>query len=457
MANGKNGARKTGQALLFLYGAALLYFILKQVYFALAVGGFPDQTAQVSYLIEMCRQPRLVPDFAALPMYPVLTQENLVWTMRASATAVNYLGHPPLYYLLLSLTAPVRFLEDGTVAVDMLKLYLANTVLTSAAALLAFRLGYRALKGRSPFLHLLFAFAVVTLPELGYVGVSVNNDNLAFFAFALFFTGVMRYNEDKLDLPTYLLIGLGFMLGALSKLTAALIMLIMLVTILVMSVIRTKSLKLILNKYFLMTLPCYLLFLAYEIAVHRRYGSWQPGLAQIAPEYYLTTSFYVAPENRVPMTFLQFVRSFLGGIGHTWSSFYGHNQPVNEIMDNRLFGLVYWIPVAAAMLAALLQLIRRKADRYTIPAVLAFLGTLAYHLYSNWSGFLKNGYAGGSQARYYLFLIIPFALAFTQSIPEPKTQKAKVLTAAFALLLTALWLLGDAPRLLLTCGLSPSF
>lgn len=455
MANGKDGARKTGQALLFLYGAALLYYVLKQVYFILAVGGFPDQTAQVSYLIEMCRQPRLVPDFAALPMYPVLTQENLVWTMRASATAVNYLGHPPLYYLLLSLTAPVRFLEDGTVAVDMLKLYLANTVLTSAAVLLAFRLGCRALKGRSPFLHLLFAFAVVTLPELGYVGVSVNNDNLAFFAFALFFTGVMRYNEDKLDLETYLLIGLGFMLGALSKLTAALIMLIMLVTILVMSVIRTKSLKLILNKYFLMTLPCYLLFLAYEIAVHRRYGSWQPGLAQIAPEYFLRTSFYVAPENRVPMTFLEYLRSFLGGIGHTWSSVYGHNETVNGIMDNRLFGLVYWIPVAAAMLAALLQLIRRKADRYTIPTVLAFLGTLAYHLYANWSGFLKNGYAGGSQARYYLFLIIPFALAFTQSIPEPKAQKTKVLTAAFALLLTALWLCGDAPRLLLTCGFSP--
>ena len=75
--------------------------------------------------------------------------------------------------------------------------------------------------------------AVAALPELGYVGSGISNDNLAFPAFAVFFTGVIRYDEDKPDFRTYALIGTSFLLGSFSKLTAAMIMLIMLITILV--------------------------------------------------------------------------------------------------------------------------------------------------------------------------------------------------------------------------------
>lgn len=451
-------ARKTRRILLGIYGAALLYFVLKLVYYALGVGGFPDSTAQVSYLIEMSRAPALIPDFASMPMYNVLSRDGLSWTMEAMPGVINYMGHPPLYYLLMSLTGAVRFLSEGTAAVDMLRLYAANIALSSAAVILAFRLGYRRLRGKSPVVHALFALAVTTLPELGYVGASVNNDNLAFFALVLFFTGVVRYDGDKPDLKTYLLIGIGFLLGSFSKLTMALIMIFMLVTILVMSVIRTKSLKLIANRYFLISLPCYGLFLAYELLIHRRFGGWQPSLALVAPEYYLTTVYYVAPENRVPMTFLQFVRSFAGGIGYSWSSLYGHNKAATAQMNNMQAGVIFWIPVAGTALAALLQLIRKqKADRYTIPVFAAFLLTMAYHLYSNWSGYLKSGYMGGAQARYYLPMIVPFALIFCERIPPMfRTKKAKTVGTVLAIILMILWLVGDAPRLLVTLGLNPA-
>lgn len=451
-------ARKTRRILLGIYGAALLYFVLKLIYFALGVGGFPDQSAQLSYIIDMSRAPTLIPDFAHMPMYNVTARNGMVLTMAAAPGVIDYLGHPPLYYLLVSLTGAVRFLQEGTAAVDLLRLYAANIVLSSAAVILAFRLGYRRLQEKSPVVHALFALAVTTLPELGYVGASVNNDNLAFLALVLFFTGVVRYDEDKQDLKTYLLIGLGFLLGSFSKLTMALIMIFMLVTILVMSVIRTKSLKLIANKYFLISLPCYGLFLAYELLIHRRFGGWQPSLALVAPEYYLTTSFYVAPENRVPVSFLQYARSFVGGIGYSWSSLYGHNKAVTAQMNNMQAGIIFWIPVAGTVVAALLQLIRKhKADRYTIPAFLAFLLTLAYHFYSNWSGYQKSGYMGGSQARYYLPLIVPFALIFCERIPPLfRTKKAKTVGTVLAIILMILWLVGDAPRLLVTLGLNPA-
>lgn len=449
-------SRKTRRALLCIYGAALLYYIVKLCWYAVYAGATPDEVAHLSYLAALTRNPALIPDFASLPLYAELSQAGGRMVL-SPATGVNYLGHPSLYYLLMTLADAIRFQADGTVLVEILRLRIINIVLTSAAMVLVFYLGWKRLQNRRPLVHALYAAAVVTLPELGYVSSGISNDNLAFIGFVLFFAGLLRYDEDRLDLKTYLLIGVGFLLGAFSKLTAAMIMLIMLVVVLVMSVIRTKSLKLIANRYFLAILPCFLLFLAYELIIHRRYGGWQPTLSLIAPEFYETTVFYVAPENRVPMSFFQFFSHFALGIAHSWSRAYGHNEQLNTLMDNGIPGLIFWVPVTAAVVAAVTQLVRRKCDRYTLPAVLGFAGTLAWHLWSGWSGFRVTGYAGGAQARYYLFLIVPFALILCEHFPPLfRTRKAKIAGTVIALLLIILWLAGDAPRLLFMPGLSPA-
>lgn len=445
-------SRKTRRILFGIYGAALLYFVLKQIYYAVYVGGFPDQRAQNGYIIEMIRNPSLLPDFSSMPLY-LIRWEGLQEFMIRTTGEVNYLGHPPLYYMLMAALGPAQ-IADGWFPVDYFKLTAANIMLTSLGLILSFRLAYRYLKNRPPIVHAVFSAALVTLPELAYVGASVNNDNLAFLAFAVFFTGVLRYQEDRLDLKTYLLIGIGFLLGSFAKLTTALLMLLMLAVMLVMSIIRTKSLKLIANRYFLMTLPCYLLFLAYELAIHSRYGVWQPGLAVVAPEYFKTTIFYVAPENRVPMSILRYAGVFVRGIGYSWSSVYGHKPEVNAIMKNGVAGIIYWIPVAVTVAAAALQALKkRKEDRFTVPVALAFLGTLAYHFYTAWSGFLKNGYTGGVQARYYLPLMIPFALVMCRELPPLfRTEKAKKAGRILAAVLILLWLAGDAPRLVIFFG-----
>ena len=448
-------SRKNRRILLWIYGAALLYFILKQLYFAVFVGGTPDQRAHSAYIVEMVKNPSLLPDFAHMPMY-YIDFRGLKQYLWITPGDINYLGHPPLYYLLAAATGPVEFLPDGMIVIDYMRVIFFSIFLTSLGLVISFRLGYRHLKTGSPWVHALYACAIAALPEIAYVGGSANNDNLAFLGFAVFFTGVVRYHEDRLDLKTYLLIGIGFLLGSFSKLTTALIMLIMLVVILVMSIIRTRSLKLITNRYFLITLPCYLLFLVYEILIYRKYGGWQPGLALIAPEYYKTTVFYVNPEDRVPMTLFEYFRRFASGIGHSWSSLYGHNAYVNSLMNNGAAGVVYWIPAGVSAVTAAVQAVRRKADRYTIPAVLAFLGTLTYHFYTGWTGFLKNGYSGGIQARYYLPLIIAFAFIMCRTLPPLfRTEKAKTAGRILAVLLILCWLAGDAPRLVIHYGFPP--
>ena len=444
-------ARKQQRILLAVYGAALLYFVLKQCYCLFCVGGFPDQSAHYSYLIYAAGHPFRLPDFRAMVMYHV-TGEEAGWTLMAPVPGVpDYLGHPPLYYWLMTLAGGVRLLADGTAAVSGVRLGVANMLLTSGALVLAFSLGYRKLKQRSPLVHALYAFAAASLPMLAYVGASLNNDNLALLATAVFFAGLLRYREEKLDGKTYLLLGIGFLLGAFSKLTCALLFLLMLLGCLVADIVRTKSLRLIANRWFLMTLPCYLLFLAYELWIRREYGTWVPGLGEIAPDYFVTTVFYVPPEQRESITFLQYLRRFIGGMGYSWSSLYGHNMDVNILMDNGWWGIIYWLPVAGAALAAFRSLLRRGEDRLAVPVMAAFLLTMAYHLYSNWSGHFETGYLGGIQARYYLPMIIPIAFIACEGIP-PLFERHKTLGRVLAAALLLGWIAGDIPRMVLLCG-----
>ena len=443
--------RKKRRVLYAIYATALLYFVLKQVYFAVWISGFPDQMAHLSYVLEMARKPFLLPDFATLPNYLETGEQNGLTLYRITSRGINYLNHPPLYYHLMALLGGIRKLPDGILGVSTMRLRFLNIALSSTAVMLALRLGYTRLKNRTPLVHALYAGAIVTLPMLAYVGASVNNDNLAFLGLVLFFTGLLRYQEDRTDLKTYLLIGIGFFIGSMSKLTMALICALILLAVLVMSIIRTRSLKLILNKNFLLTLPFYLALLAYELYIKNRYGTWQPSLYDINRDYYFTTIFYVKPEHRVPMTLWQYALHFAKGMGYTWSSMYSHNHEAALIMQNSVYGIVYWIPVAAALFAAARQAVRRSFDRITWPVVIGFFGTMAYNFYSNWRGYPISGYLGAISARYYLPLIVPLAYILCDQFP-PLFEKRRLTGRILALVLLACWLAGDALRLVILYG-----
>jgi hypothetical protein len=222
----------------------------------------------------------------------------------------------------------------------------------------------------------------------------------------------------------------------------------MLGTILVLDVIRTKSLRLVLNRAFLIVLPCIVLFLAYEVWVRRTYGSWQPSLYNLDPEYFYRTEFYTPPEKRLPLTFGMYVRRFAEGIGHTWSSFYGETPTLNERMHNGVFGIVYWIPVLLTVFAAIYGLVRKNRDRLALPVTVGFLGAMAYHFYSNWSGYPVSGYLGACQARYYLAMIVPLAYIMCTRIP-PLFERRKTIARVLAVLLIAAWIAGDGLKLLI--------
>ena len=439
--------RKTRRTLLWIYGAALLYFVLKQCCCLFFLKGFADQGNHLSYVFHIARYPSLLPDFRSMPLYrPAGTRDGLM-LYRVYEGTISNMTHPPLYYLLMACTGSVSLLPDGVCAVDLTRIRVMNMALSASAVALAFYLGYTRIRSRSPLAHALYAFAVATLPMIAYLGTSVNNDNLALLTLVIFFAGLLRYEEDRLDWRTYSLIGLGFLAGSLTKLTTALMCLLMLGTILVADAIRTKSLRLILNRAFLIVLPCILAFLAYEVYIRKTYGSWQPSLYNLDPEYFYRTEFYTPPEKRLPLTFLQYVLRFAEGMGYTWSSLYGMTPALNARMHNGVYGLVFWVPVAAAAFAALRGLVRKNGDRLALPVSAGFFGAMAWHFYSNWTGYPVSGYLGGCQARYYLAMIVPLAYVMCTRVP-PLSGKRKTAARVLAVLLIASWLAGDGLRLL---------
>ena len=191
--------RKAGRSLLWIYGAALLYFVLKQVCCLAFLDGFADQGNHLSYVIHMARYPSLLPDFRSMTLYNWAGLRGNATLYEVYEGTINNMTHPPLYYHLMALLGGIRFLPDGEAVVDVMRLRIMNMGLSVSAIVLSFYLGHTRIKSRSPLTHALYAFAIATLPMLAYLGTSVNNDNLALLALVICFAGLLRYEEEKLD------------------------------------------------------------------------------------------------------------------------------------------------------------------------------------------------------------------------------------------------------------------
>jgi hypothetical protein len=190
-----------------VYGAFLIVFVFTAALLAVREP-FPttlDELPHYSYVAEMARAPTLLPD------YPAMRLADPAQLTRFGDQP-TYLNHPSLYYLLLS---PILRLWPGTV----LPLRLANVAIATLGVALLFIAGARRLTNVAQ--HAVFAALVSGFPKLGILACNINNDNLAFLGGAVLMVGLLREPED---VAAVLFVGFGFMLGAAAKLTAAIML-----------------------------------------------------------------------------------------------------------------------------------------------------------------------------------------------------------------------------------------
>lgn len=440
------------------YIAFMLLFIGKTFIYARSIGITPDEQSHIAYIVyEAEHMTEFVPHFEDISgRYSATTETGLY---KSVVSGGNYLGHPPLYYKLLPALGVVKVLEPGETAyINANYLYVVNIAIVWAGILLFLYIGYTRIPRKNDTipLHILWAAICTGVPMAAFEAVGCSNDNLLYIEFALFFLGILRYFEKKKTITTYLLVSIGMSTCLLTKLTGGCTMVIMVVTLFVFDCIQTKSMRMITNKQFCMTLPIYGIPALYFLILYNRYGMIQPSLQVIVDaERYYRSAWYVAPENRIVYTMKDCFSIFIHDMARTWSCIYnGYVYTEKPFMSfwQLPFLLLVLIALVGGIYSLLYYCFKDKKEKYFlgIASALGLILTFFYNFLSVYKSYLNSGRLGGTQGRYYLFALP--AIAFLNIIVYQNTllshnisKKIKVCVTAW-IILFIIWLLAaDLP------------
>lgn len=323
--------------------------------------------------------------------------------------AINYLGHPPLYYHIMKLTNSVHINGDKVV-VNLTRMRVVNIFMILSCVFLMFYIGYTRIS-KKPYLHLLFALIINSVHMLLYEGASVNNDNLTAVGITVFILGILRYSEKKYNFKTYFIVALGIVITVLSKLSAGSIVVIAALILVIWNCINEKNVKSIFNKQFFITLPVYLFGLSYFIYIFFTEGTFQPSLSTYGAEQFVNnTLVYVQPHLREKLSYVEFFKSFWGGFFAQWTAGVpGFSQRKSIFTITRIGTILFWV----IPLFMFTKYIRKNGDNKVKAYISLIIGTIVALILQFNRGFKDFYYISGHvsrQSRYYVCLTLMFAL-----------------------------------------------
>ncbi len=392
-----------------IYMLLFIYFLVQMNYYADNVERFPDEGSHIAYVTYLELSDSIIPDFYNMPQGITNADDGTI-----SSYGISYLGHPPLYYNILNLFTNIT--GDGVYNhSDVDSLRTTSQGIACIGLLLAF--GYGFVKLNKNALHLLFGTLMISVPMLSYTAAGVNNDTLAFTGMVIFFIALERLVVKREGWFTYFLFAMAVAIVMLTKLTAAIILVVTCLAVFIYIMLKEKSIRLLWNKYFLVTIPIYLMVLVYYLYIYSLFGSFQPTLQAIDYEYFMTTTYYIDESLRVHMEFGQYMSYYTGKFLQTWSSIASH---VSLLKEGSYIN-VDQIGLMSILVVPLLGfLTRNKTPQIKIMLVsyVVTITTMCYQALSNYSSFLERGYLGGYQSRYYLCVLIAFVFIICFAIQE---------------------------------------
>lgn len=420
------GHKKRNIVIVAIYILTLLFHVYKANYYMEYVKGFPDERVQIQYVAYMNNNPKFMPDFKNLHMGHCSTYNEII-DCDIDEKSTNYLGHPPLYYYLMSKVNSVH-LDRGRIYGNVVPLRIANVFISVIGLSIVFLLGYKLIR-KTPILHAFFAICCISVPMFSYLSGAVNNDNLAFLGSAIYLLGAFKFLEKE-NQTSYLLIAIGLCITVMSKVTAGLILLIGTILFLIYKMIKTKSLKPIVRKEFLITLPLYSIVCLYFLMLYSRYHTFQPSLAMLNPDYYVTTGFYIPKEQTVTLSLYQYLNHYCEKFFQTWYSIASHITLLKDprLLSKEVFALVF------ILLGPIIIFFRRLPKDASLRNKMVLIRCLLIGVYftmisqffTAYSSFNKSGYLGGYQSRYYLCVLPVFSLALIYSITLKMEWRGKI-------------------------------
>jgi hypothetical protein len=404
----------------FNYVALSAYSAIQILFYTVYVRGFADEGAHLSYIAYMFKNRRLIPDFSQMRKY-----DTSVWGVvnLGESDGLNYLGHPPLYYQFMAFLGRLHS-EGNVVTYNYYYIHALTICIGLAATALIFYIGYTRLP-RIPLLHLLFGLIVISAPNFLYGISGISNDTLTILTVTVFVLGIIRFCERRFNILTFLLIAVGISASLLTKLTAGLIVGVIAVLVVLHFIITDSSRKILLGKSFLLTIPIYLIPIAYFAVVYNRYNVLQPSWESLDYGGYLSRSgFYSGIDARGEMGVWSYVTQYIKLFMSTWYGLAGFvGFPRRDIP---LYSIDR-IALVAILVLPLAVFLFKKADRrlrYLQFGVIGIVVAFAIQIKGIYDSVMFKGRMGGFSSRYYLCAIVILALAILWVVCKIFLKKA---------------------------------
>ena len=399
----------------FIYVFCFVYTIGVSIFYANYITTeSPDESAHIGYIYHLEQTGEIIPKYEDMHIFASMIMKwSELPNYEYQEATVNYLCHPPLYYHIMRLAGGFAPTESPVVVtIDKLHLRYFSLIIASIGLLLTLYIGYSRLPKSKPWAHLLYAVTVTSIPMMSYEMCAVTNDSLSIVTAAICILGLLRFTEGKRDVLTYILIALGISGSLLTKLTAAMLCIIMALIVLVVTIIKERSIKNAFKIGFLFSLPIYAVAVAYYVIIYMRYGTFQPSLELIAgSEYFQQTIYYVAESERTVYTFSEYIGYYFERFFLSWSGIESISRYLKSYtysLSALPYELLWVVPVMFV-----LPIIRKKAGGLTLPTVagyVAIIVTFLYQFKSAYGSYLTRGYLGGFASRYYLPFVSIFGL-----------------------------------------------
>ncbi|SFH94995.1 hypothetical protein SAMN04487830_11418 [Pseudobutyrivibrio sp. OR37] len=423
------GVKKKGRGifLICLYVFFLIYTAAVGVFYAHYVpDSSPDESAHIAYVYYLRETGEIIPHFENMHIFNNVVMK---WSEEPNyeyqTSLVNYLCHPPLYYHIMRLAggfAPTE--SDVVMTIHKMQLRYFSMGIALIGIGIMLYIGYSRLPKQRPWLHLIYAVTVTNIPMLAYELCAVTNDALALVTSAICILGLIRFCEGKRNVGTYMLIAAGISASLLTKLTAAMLCIFMALIVLIVSMIKERSLKSLICKEFLFSIPVYAIAAIYYVLVYQRYGTIHPSLELIcSKEYFENTIYYVSEAHRVSYSFNEYLSYYFERFFLSWSGI----ESIHRFMKTYTYSLTA-IPFELLWVLPVLvfaPIVRKKADALSLPILAGWIScvlTFIYQLKSAYGTYITRGYLGGFASRYYLpfipILALSLALIFVSLLIE---------------------------------------
>ena len=421
--------------IIVIYALSIVLINIRMVHYQKSVNSYPDESSHVAYIAYLVKTNKIIPEFKEMQeLKQPISEENNEF----EENSVNHLGHPPLYYHFIKMFNLVK-VNDTKITFDLSKLRLSSQIITSIALILSFYIGYKNLK--TVLSNIIFAGLFISIPLISYISSAVQNDVLSFLGVSIYIIGMLRFINKKRNYSTYFIIAIATFICMLNKLTVGLVIGISYTIIMTYTMIKEKSFKCLFCRQWMVTIPIYLPIIFYYIILLNRYGTINPSLLNIAPEYLKTTMWYNDKVYKDIYTLKMYTPIWWINFKTYWAGINEKTHTLNKVGLKTIFPMIIFIFPA---LYYIIQKVKKEKINIVFYSIyISVLIAIAVQFFNAWHEFkYYTGYWGKFQGRYYICTMLPFVYAYSQIIEEIVNIAEKSKTKYLVIILTILIAIG---------------